>query len=247
MPWVKLTDNWYDDPAIVEAGDDGGWLWVTALSWSARNLTDGHVPSRQLSRLTTLTDPPTVAARLVDLGLFEVDAERGGWIVANYHRYQPTAAEVLAKREAEADRKRVRRVSDRNPSGQVAESDRNPSDVRPVSESPGPGPGPVPVGKPPSSSVTESGWYADATEDERAQVSAVLDLVADARLALAQSSAKPPVRASAWRSRCRANLDGEIGSDALAAVRTWDEPAHAIAEHLQGKRGARAMQRKVAP
>ena len=235
MPWIKLSDDWYDDPAIIEAGDDGGWLWVIALSWSARNLTDGHIPSRQLSRLTTLAEPPTVAARLVELGLFEVDAERGGWIVANYHRYQPLAADVIAKREAEAERQRSRRTSARSTGVRDA-------DVRAVSESPGPGP--VPLGKPSSSSTTESGWAATANEDEVAQVSAILDLVADARLAEAQAVGKVG-SPKAWRSRTRANLDAELGAEALAGVRTWDEPAYAIAEHLQGKRGARAMQRKV--
>lgn len=229
MPWVKLSDDWYDDPRVVEAGDDGGWLWVIALSWSARNLTDGHIPSRQLSRLTTLDDPPTVAARLVDLGLFAVDTERGGWVVANFHRYQPTAAEVKAKREAEAERKRrVRTESGRTTTGR-------PHGVRGVSDSPGPGP--VPLGKPPSSSTDSLG--ADPAVDE------VMDLIADRRLAAEQAAGK--VRsAKAWRQRVRDNLPAELGDEIREALAAWDEPPHVIAEVVEGARNKHYLKRREA-
>lgn len=138
MPWVKLSDDWYDDPKVIEAGDDGGWLWITALSWSARNLTDGMVPRRQLPRLTTLPKPEALAARLVELGLFA--AVDGGWQVANYHDYQPTRDSVLAKRRTDADRKATGRAKESggSPSGIRAES------TRPV---------PVPVPKDPLPSI----------------------------------------------------------------------------------------------
>lgn len=215
MPWVKLTDDWYDDPAIIEAGDDGGWLWLLALSWSARNLTDGHVPSRQLSRLTTLDDPPTVAARLVDLGLLTVDTVRGGWVVANYHRYQPTAAEVMAKREAEAERKRAgrQRVSERSPGGRAADSGDRPTP---------PVPGPGPVGKPSSSSVLPVDM-------------AVFEAVADRRMKAEQS--KGTIRTPArWRAKVIANLPAEIGDTVRDLNERFDEPAARIAEVVEGAR-----------
>lgn len=132
MPWVKLSDDWYDDPKVIEAGDDGGWLWVVALSWSARNLTDGVIPKRQLPRLTTLPKPEALAARLVEIGLFSV--VDGGWQIANYHDYQPTRDSVLAKRKADADRKAT---------GKAKDSVRNPRGIQ--TESARPGPVPVPV------------------------------------------------------------------------------------------------------
>ena len=104
MPWVKLTDDWYDDPKVINAGDSAAWLWVVGLSWCARNLTDGIIPANQIARLTTLEDPHSAAARAVEADLFrQVD---GGYEVVNYLRFQPPRAEVIAKREKEAERKR---------------------------------------------------------------------------------------------------------------------------------------------
>ena len=98
MPWVKLSDDWYDDPDIIRAGADGGWLWVVALSWSARNLTDGRVPATLLTRLVDLPDVPALVDRLVGLGLVEVKGE--DVVVANYHKYQPSPAPESATRFA---------------------------------------------------------------------------------------------------------------------------------------------------
>jgi hypothetical protein len=143
MPWVKLSDDWYDDPAIVVLDDHGIAMWVLGLSWCARNLTDGVIPDAIVRRFTTHPEPPSVAARLVELGLWS--AVEGGFQVENYHGYQPTRAEVLGKRAKDAERKASKR-SGGSPRGLVADSV-----DRPVPPVPGPGPGPVT----PSSSVSE--------------------------------------------------------------------------------------------
>jgi hypothetical protein len=55
MPWVKLTDDWYDDPKIAALDDHGIALWVIGITWCARNLTDGHIPAGAVRRL--VADP----------------------------------------------------------------------------------------------------------------------------------------------------------------------------------------------
>lgn len=120
MPWVKLTDDWYDDPDIVAAGPLGLAMWVVGLSWCARNLTDGHIPSSQIRKLLDLQDitvgsenvrADDIAAQLVELGRWTRTPT--GYVVENYHRYQPTREKVLADRERDRERKASSRRSER--------------------------------------------------------------------------------------------------------------------------------------
>lgn len=134
MPWVKLSDDWYDDPAITAAGTVGTAMWVVGLSWCARNLTDGHIPKSQARRLIDLDDitldgascrADDIASSLVELGLWT--RSDTGYVVVNYHRYQPTREKVLADREKDRRRKTSRPgPPDNGPTGFRAESKSDP-------------------------------------------------------------------------------------------------------------------------
>lgn len=210
MPWVKLTDDWYDDPKVINAGDQAAWLWVVGLSWCARNLTDGHIPANQIARLTTLEDPHSAAARAVEADLFrQVD---GGFQVVNYLRFQPPRAEVIAKREADAERKRRGRSADRPADVQADSSDRPTPPV--------PGPGPV------DNSSSSSVLPVDR---------AVFEAVADLRTKKEQAKGK--VRSPArWRDKVLENLPAEIGPKVRELNELYDEPAARIAEAVEGMR-----------
>lgn len=226
MPWVKLTDDWYDDPLVVAAGDDGGWLWVVGLSWCARNLTDGVIPSRQVSRLVTLDDPPTVAAHLVELGLWTTHPD--GFEVANYHRYQPTRESVLAQREADAKRKRRSRESTDAPGNVRPDSERIPSP---------PVPGPVPDTPSSSSVLPVDSVHGVAVDD-------VLDIVADLRLAANQAAGKIKTSPARWRDRCRENLPDEKGARAVELLEAFDIDARTCAEIVEGTRTTQYLTRR---
>jgi hypothetical protein len=138
MPWVKFSDDWYDDDKLAGAPSDVLSLYAVGLSWCARNLTDGKVPSGVHRILVNLHgDPDEVVAELVARNAWQ--EVPGGWVIGNYHRYQPSRAEVLAKREKDAARKRTGRV--REESDADSASDMDGSLERPV-------PGPVPVDPP---------------------------------------------------------------------------------------------------
>lgn len=160
MPWVSLSDDFYDDPKLIDAGPLGLAQWVVGLTWCARNLTDGFIPARQIRRLldwdgVALEDADVtseaVAKELVRCGLWdEVD---GGYMVSNYHKYQPTREQVLSKRAKDKARKQTRpgsggspsavpEESPEIPSGFHAESTRNPA-------APLPPPSPLPETPPP--------------------------------------------------------------------------------------------------
>ena len=220
MPWVKLSDDWYDDPDIIRAGADGGWLWVVALSWSARNLTDGRVPATLLTRLVDLPDVPALVDRLVGLGLVEVKGE--DVVVANYHKYQPTRADVLARREADSERKaRGRRnKSERIPDGIHAESAR-----------PGPGPVPVPI----SSSSSVLPVDKEPVDND---VHAVAVEIARLRSRAPGANVRSFDR---WAPTVIAKLVEDPEGHIRDAVSRYDENPVRLAEMLEGKRPSRGL------
>lgn len=222
MAWVKLSDDWYDDPKIVAAGDLAALLWVKAVSWSARNLTDGLIPAELLPRLISSPETPSIASRLVDLGLFVEDIS-GGFRIANYLDYQPSRASVLAKREADAERKRQSRG--------------RPSAVRPDSgDGPNPpGPGPVPD-EPSSSSVLPVDTVLHGIE-----LREVYEAIGDLRVA-DRSDLRSP---TTWRQRVVENLPGQVQDDVVRALEAFDEPARTIAEVVEGKRNKQYLRRRT--
>jgi hypothetical protein len=51
MTWVRLDDAILDNPKIVRAGPIGFAVHVAAITWCARNLTDGFVPEAKAKHL----------------------------------------------------------------------------------------------------------------------------------------------------------------------------------------------------
>lgn len=87
--FVKIAVGLREHPKVLQAGDDGGWLFVCAIMWSKEHDTDGFVPAYALTRLTGLKQPSKIAARLVAAGLFEV--ADGGWMVHDYLEIQESS------------------------------------------------------------------------------------------------------------------------------------------------------------
>jgi hypothetical protein len=109
VPWVKFTDDWYDDEDMADASPLAIAMWAVAITWSARNLTDGRIPRSQVRKFLDLEHEvlvgascraDDVAAELVRLGKWT--ASDRGFTICNYHRYQPTREQVVAQREARA-------------------------------------------------------------------------------------------------------------------------------------------------
>jgi hypothetical protein len=154
MPWVRFSDDWYDDDELSDAHPLSVLLWATAISWSARNLKDGKIPAGRVDMLVNwrragVPDPQLHVDELVTLGKWT--AVPTGFLISNYHLYQPTRAAVLASREKD----RKRKGSKEPPDGIQPESAQDP--LCPV-------PGPVPEG-PPSSSVDVLGTCPQVTDD----------------------------------------------------------------------------------
>ncbi|WBP89487.1 hypothetical protein [Kitasatospora cathayae] len=106
--YVRVHDGLTDHPKIIEVGGEAAWLYVSALCYSSRQLTDGLVPKRLIPRLTDGSKPEASASALLRVGLLhegEHDCPRcpvGGpdmYVVHDYLVHQRSAAEVTELRE----------------------------------------------------------------------------------------------------------------------------------------------------
>lgn len=107
MAWAKLDDQFNNHPKTREA-----WrtdpvsvgLYALALSWAAQYETDGRVtPAWVEDQLPDEEQRTSAVSALVNAGLW---VENGnGWVIHDYLEYNPSKAEIQAKREADKQRK----------------------------------------------------------------------------------------------------------------------------------------------
>src|SRR5690606_27428588 len=106
MTWFKVDDSFYDHPKIFDAPDCAVALWVRAGCWSARNLTDGFVPTNMPARLCD--DTERAVRELIQRGLWK--RAKGGYQFHDWSDYQPTRASVEEQRAAARERMRKLRA-----------------------------------------------------------------------------------------------------------------------------------------
>jgi hypothetical protein len=94
MAWGKVDDNFAFHPKVLQAGNEAIGLWTRAMSYSCQQLTDGFVP---VEAVAALGSDASVAGRLVQAGLW--DEAEGGWVFHQWNEYQPSGAEVKARRD----------------------------------------------------------------------------------------------------------------------------------------------------
>lgn len=114
MAWVKLDDAFHTNHKAVLAGVDGRALYIAGLCWCARNLTDGYIDKRALPTVAALAGvEPSIADTIsaVDVALWVDHGAR--YHVPDYLDFNPSRQQVIAEREAAAERKRRSRATSR--------------------------------------------------------------------------------------------------------------------------------------
>ena len=96
MSWAKIDDGFLDHPKVLRAGEDAAALYLRALIWCARHLTDGAIPREALRAITTKRDAGKLAGMLVAVNLWE--STPAGWQVHDYAKHNPSRAQVEADR-----------------------------------------------------------------------------------------------------------------------------------------------------
>ena len=102
MTWFKVDDGFYDHPKSARISLAATGLWVRAGSWCGKQEHDGIIPSYMLPMLANGASTRTtnrLVAELVEAGLWE-EVQGIGWLVHDWHLYQPSRAERDAEREA---------------------------------------------------------------------------------------------------------------------------------------------------
>lgn len=103
MTWFKIDDNFDTHPKVLEAGNEAAGMWVRCGAYSSRQLTGGRVPRA----IALMYGDTHLVDILVKVGLFE--PIEGGWLIHDFHDYNPTKEKVVTEREAAAQRQREAR------------------------------------------------------------------------------------------------------------------------------------------
>lgn len=98
MSWVRVDDKAWAHPKFAQLSAGAVKLWLFALCWCNQYETDGAIPG---AALKTLGGSKAHAAELVEVGLW--DSVERGFEVRGFLEYQPSSAEIRAKREAKAE------------------------------------------------------------------------------------------------------------------------------------------------
>lgn len=91
--YIRLHDGMPDHPKVVGLSDSGFRLYVEALCWCSRHLTDGVIPEAALRKLGS----PKARREVADAGLIEMNGS--GWHLHDYLQHQRSAAQVAAAKE----------------------------------------------------------------------------------------------------------------------------------------------------
>ena len=133
MAWLKIDDQIPRHQKILAVGPAAAWLWLCGIAHSQSQLTDGFISDAVLPFLGVSRQLLLLAQRLVEAGLW--DREEAGYRVHDYLRHNESRADVLRRRQEDADRKKAG-VQPGPKTGLRVESERSPTGIRAESEFP---------------------------------------------------------------------------------------------------------------
>ena len=98
MSWAKLDDKANEHVKQLRAGSEACWLWACGLMYANRQAErDGFIPDEAVPILYgPARNPMRLAKRLAEVGLW--DRVDGGYLVHNYHQWNPTQAQIEEER-----------------------------------------------------------------------------------------------------------------------------------------------------
>jgi hypothetical protein len=94
--WCELDDQFWSNPKIVEAGNEGAGVFARLISDSAAHLTDGRIP--ETVALFVTGGDVDVLQRLVGLGLLEKQDDCN-YLFPSHLRCNPSRDEAKATSE----------------------------------------------------------------------------------------------------------------------------------------------------
>lgn len=111
MPWARIDDDLYDHRKFMRLSNDAVALWVVALSYANKKLTDGHLTFGEVERLRGLRSvSPEAIDELASCDPTNPDDHplwertNSGYLIHDFLDYNESREEILARRERNADR-----------------------------------------------------------------------------------------------------------------------------------------------
>lgn len=92
MSWARLDDSFPEHPKVVDLTPEAFRLCITAICYSARNLTDGVLKQAWLRT----NAPKKLATELAAAGLW--DEHPLGYVIHDYLEFNPSRDKVVAER-----------------------------------------------------------------------------------------------------------------------------------------------------
>lgn len=102
MPWARFDDRFPSNRKIALLSDRAFRLYVTAICWSAENLTDGVIEREELRLIASYRGVNRAVTELTERGLWL--ATDTGWEIHDYLVYNFSREQVLAERKKNAAR-----------------------------------------------------------------------------------------------------------------------------------------------
>ena len=102
MTWVKIDDSFPDHPKIKGLKDDEFRLYMTALCYSSRYLTDGVIPLNIIRTFIESRSKSSRISALVDANLWEIVDEN--IVILSYSEYQFTKERIETERKLASER-----------------------------------------------------------------------------------------------------------------------------------------------
>ena len=110
MEWVKLSTQFYNDPAFDDLTPNAERLFVRCLAFAGAVGTGGVLTQKQIKKVGILNSNRYVS-ELVQNGLW-VQTESGDYRIRSWDLWQESADELEQRRKADRERKaRARQVS----------------------------------------------------------------------------------------------------------------------------------------
>ncbi|GAA4175938.1 hypothetical protein [Gryllotalpicola koreensis] len=100
MPWFKIDDAFWSHPKTLRLSPEAVALWVRAGTYASQNRTDGVIDAHILPVFGGVSG---ASQELIDAGLWE--PHERGFVFHDWDDYQPSKADIDARREADRARK----------------------------------------------------------------------------------------------------------------------------------------------
>lgn len=111
MTWLRVDDGFHAHPKVLRLSLAARGLWVTLGSYAAHYETDGAIPQSAVRNLAPGRTGSRTIRELLDAGF--IGAIEGGYELHDFLDYNPSRAELDAKRGRDRSKKKRQRDTPR--------------------------------------------------------------------------------------------------------------------------------------